>query len=81
MDRDGETIPQYLVRARRRDLEKGGDGYRLTSELAEMYGVPSPKMRRHLDKLYEDGLIDCSQEHGGALIYWCAIDEPPHPPA
>src|SRR4051812_11830479 len=82
-----ETIPDYLIRMRVRDLSKHGydGGLRTTQEVAEYFGVPTGKMRKILNDLEDRGLITgwerCDLSPGRPYL-WSSLreeDEDPDP--
>lgn len=48
-----------LTRAISRDSDKGGTGCRSTAEVAEWVGISTAKARGLLDRLADEGIIDC----------------------
>lgn len=71
------TILECLGRAIRRDLEKGGDGIRSTTEIAEWCRAPVQRCRSRLDALADLGMIDWygTIEGLGPVHHW-RIAEP-----
>lgn len=74
---DDQKILDVLERAAARDREKGGDGSRLTAEIAERLGCTTAQARRRLERLHEHALIEAEQEKGGAPIFWRALSKEP----
>lgn len=74
-----ETILDCLRRAVHRDLEKGGDGIRSTSEIAEWCGVSVRRCRSRLDALSALELIDWFGpiEGLGSVHHWRIADPAP----
>lgn len=64
-----ETIPEYLLRVRRKDVEKGYDGYRTTRQVADFYGIGPGAARRRLEALISpQGPIICRRD--GQTLVW-----------
>lgn len=72
MSKHRDEILRCLARAIRRDAEKGGDGSRTTTEVAEWLGVRTAVARRALNAMLAAGLVEWEEpvEGLGNVHFW-----------
>lgn len=70
---NGETIPGFLRRMIQKALGKGEDracGFKDTREIADFFGIPLARARRHLNRLYADGVLEAFEGRGCHAACW-----------